>query len=55
MARPRERETFRMSEPTITFHDGKAYEIRTCEELVSGRWEGFVSMQPVKLATERVQ
>jgi hypothetical protein len=55
MARPSERETFRMSEPTITFRDGKAYEIRTCEDLIGGRWEPFITMRPVKLATERVQ
>jgi hypothetical protein len=53
MTKPQE--SFRMSEPTITFHDGKAYLIRVCEELVNGRWEGFVSMQRVKDASERVQ
>jgi hypothetical protein len=46
---------FRMDEPTITFHNGKAYLIRTCYEMVAGRWEGFVSMVPVKDASRRVQ
>jgi hypothetical protein len=50
-----QQDDFRMSEPTITFHDGKAYLIRTCEEFVNGRWEGFVSVEPVKDASERVQ
>jgi len=50
-----QQEDFRMSEPTITFHDGKAYFIRVCEEFVDGRWEGFVSMQPVKDGSARVQ
>ena len=48
-------ETFRMSEPSITFYDGKAYLIRTCQELVDGRWEPFVSMEPVKDGSTRVQ
>ena len=47
--------TFRMSPATLTFHEGGLFEIRTCEELLDGRWEGFVSMRPVKPATERVQ
>ena len=51
----KQQEDFRMSEPTITFHDGKAYLIRTCEELVDGRWEAFVSMEPVKDGSTRVQ
>ena len=54
MEKPQQND-FRASEPTITFHNGKTYLIRTCEEFVDGRWEGFVSMQPVKPATERVQ
>jgi len=32
----KEEDDFRMSEPTIMFHDGNAYLIRTCEELVDG-------------------
>lgn len=46
---------FRMSEPTITFHNGKVYLIRTCQELIDGRWESFVSMEPVQDASERAQ
>lgn len=46
---------FRMDEPTITFHNGEAYIVRTCYELIAGRWEGFVSMVPVKDASTRVQ
>lgn len=45
-----------MGEPTITFHNGKTYLIRTCEEFIDDRWEGFVSMELVKDASgERVQ
>ena len=51
----KQQDDFRMSEPTITFHNGTAYLIRTCEELVDGRWEDFVSMEPVKDASGRVQ
>jgi hypothetical protein len=50
-----EQQDFRMSEPTITFHDGKAYLILVCEEFVNGRWEGFVSMQPMKDGSACVQ
>ena len=39
--------TFRMSEPELRIHRGKTYAVRACEELVGGRWEGFISMQPV--------
>lgn len=39
---------FELGEPTITLHNGKPYLIRTNYELVDGRWEGFVSMEPVK-------
>jgi hypothetical protein len=46
---------FRMSEPRITFHRGKAYLLRICEELIDGHWESFVSMEPVKDASTRVQ
>lgn len=28
-----------------TTHDGKAYWLRQCFELIEGRWEGFVSMR----------
>ena len=39
---------FRMSEPTLTVgRDGQTYRTRLCEELIEGRWEGFVSMEPV--------
>jgi hypothetical protein len=44
-----------MSEPSITFHDGKAHLIRMCEEFVDGRWEPFVSMEPLKDESTRVQ
>jgi len=40
--------TFRMSEPVLRIHKRKTYAVRMCEELVEGRWEGFVSMEPVK-------
>jgi len=40
--------TFKMSEPTITIHDGQAYSIRTCEELVEGRWEAFITMRKIR-------
>ena len=47
--------SFVMSPPTLTLHEGTAYEIRTCEELVDGRWEGFISMRPARPVTKRVQ
>jgi len=50
-----QQDDFRMSKPTITFHDGKAYLVRVCEEFVNGRWEGFASMVPVNDGSERVQ
>lgn len=45
---------FELGEPTITSHNGKPYIIRTNYELIGDRWEGFVSMEPVK-ETESVQ
>ena len=36
---------FRMTAPKLTTHDGVQYLSRFCEELIGGRWEGFVSMQ----------
>ena len=39
---------FRASEPIRTKHNGIDYWVRTCYELVSGRWEGFVSLSKVK-------
>jgi len=40
--------TFRMYPAKRTVHHGDAYLIRRCEELVEGRWEGFVSMERVR-------
>jgi len=46
---------FKTAEPTITFHNGVPYLIRTCSEMIEGRWESFVSMQKVEPLTRRVQ
>ena len=51
----KQQEDFRISEPTFTFHDCKAYLIRTCEEFVDGRWEAFVSMEPSKDGSTRIE
>jgi hypothetical protein len=50
-----EQADFRMSEPRLRFHAGKAYYVRQCEELIGDRWEGFISMQPAPNATETIQ
>lgn len=39
---------FRQGYPERTVHHGKPIIIRVCEELVDGRWEGFVSIQAVR-------
>jgi hypothetical protein len=46
-----ETEDFRRSAPKLTFHRGKIYRMRVCDELIGGRWEGFVSMEPVSEPT----
>ncbi len=50
-----ETEDFRRSAPLPTMHNGKPYLLTVCQELVGGRWEGFVSMQPLPLASSRIQ
>lgn len=40
--------TFRRYPATRTTHAGKPYLICRCEELVGGRWEGFISMREVR-------
>ena len=39
---------FRRSQLLAGTLNGKAINYRVCEELVAGRWEGFVAMVPVK-------
>jgi hypothetical protein len=36
---------FRESEPQATIHNGEMIWLTVCEELVEGRWEGFVSIR----------
>lgn len=43
---------FKMTEPDLRFIDGKPFFVRICEELIDGRWEGFVSMVPARSASE---
>jgi hypothetical protein len=50
-----EQPDFRMTAPELRFHRGKAFWVRQCEELIGGRWEGFISMEPAKNATEKIQ
>ncbi len=50
-----EQPDFRMSKPQLRFHAGKAYFVRQCEELIGGRWEGFISMEPAKNAAGLIQ
>ena len=39
---------FKATKAVETLHNGQAYLIRTCYELIEGRWEGFVSMQCIE-------
>lgn len=39
---------FRRSQLLAGTRNGQPINYRVCEELVAGRWEGFVSMVPVK-------
>jgi len=39
---------FRRYPAKPTIHAGKPYMICRCEELVGGRWEGFISMREVR-------
>jgi hypothetical protein len=32
----------------IISHNGKEYHLKQCYEVIEGRWEGVVSMRPVK-------
>ena len=49
MPRPAiEQADFRATAETLAYHDGQPYYIRTCHELVDGKWEGFVAMRRVK-------
>ncbi len=43
--------TFRRYPASQTTHAGKPYLICRCEELVGGRWEGFISMREVREAS----
>ena len=36
---------FMLGPESLTQHNGMPYMVRTCYELVEGRWEGFVSMR----------
>jgi hypothetical protein len=40
--------TFRTLAPTKAVVNGKPVLLTQCEEYVGGRWEGFVSVAPIK-------
>ena len=36
--------TFKATKRTLTMHGGRLNYLRTCYELIGGRWEGFTSL-----------